>query len=213
MQYYRTTGGAGAAQAFRQLYGLPYRFGGTAPGPTDCSGAFEWAYAMVGVRLDRSTYTQYKEDPINDRAIPNQIGDGLFIPGTDAIGILPGHVAMYLRPGWVAQAEETGTFIGEFPFDTDNWEYRTRPALMLPFAPVPPKPVVMPKPEGTPTAADLKGGNLVKLKNVAQAQLAIRNGWATWYFSEKNKPPFVAQIAGEPRNTPLYAEAGYRKKR
>lgn len=215
MNYYRTTGGAAALAIARRVFtGLPYRFGGTPPGPTDCSGVWEYAYAQVGVTLSRSTFGQYTEDPINNKAIPSQPGDLLFISGSDAIGVMPGHVMGYVSPGRVFQAEETGTRIGEFPYPTDQWEYRTRPALALPFAP-PPPPVVkpMPTPHGTPTAAQLKDAKLVLLKNVAQATLAKRNGWALWYFASEHNPPFVAQIGGAPSHVALYANVNYRSKK
>ena len=213
MTYYRNNGGTAALAFARHLTGLPYRFGGTAPGPTDCSGLVQWAYQQVGVYLSRTTYTEYTTDPINNKGIPSEPGDLLFIPGSDAIGVLPGHVMIYVSPGQVFQAEETGTKIGQFAYPTDQWEYRSRPALSLPFAPVVPKPKPLPAPKGTPTAAQLKDANLVGLPNVAAAELAKRNGWALWYFSEGHNPPFVAQIGGAPNHTALYANIGYRQPR
>lgn len=213
--YYRDNGGAAALAVMERVFtGLEYRFGGAPPGPTDCSGVFEYGYSQVGVGLSRATYVQYTQDPINNKAIPSEPGDGLFIPGTDAIGKLPGHVMIYVSPGVVFQAEETGTRIGLFHVNTDNWSYRTRPALELPLRPAP-KPVSPPMPpaRGTPTAAQLKQTNLVKLPNVPAAELAVRNGFALWYFSEKHDPPFVAQIGGEPSGVVLYANAAYKGKK
>jgi NlpC/P60 family len=209
-QYYRDNGGAAALSFARRLTGEPYKFGGTAPGPTDCSGLVEWSYQQVGVFLSRTTYTQYETDPINNKGIASEAGDLLFIPGSDAIGVLPGHVMIYVSPGQVFQAEQTGTLIGQFAYNTDLWEYRSRPALSLPFAPAPPAKPTLPPAKGTPTAAELQQTNLVKLPNVAAANLAVRNGWTLWYFSIDH---FVPQIGGEPTGVALYANAGYKKPR
>ena len=54
---------------------------------------------------------------------------------------------------------------------------------------------------------------IVGLPNVAAAELAKRNGWALWYFSEGHNPPFVAQIGGFPKKVPLYANSSYKTKR
>ena len=147
--------------------------------PFDCSGLVQWAYQQVGVTLTRTTYTEYTTDPINNKGIANEPGDLLFIPGSDAIGVLPGHVMMYVSPGQVFQAEQTGTKIGQFSYPTDQWEYRSRPALSLPFAPAAPLP---PPPDRSPWERQrprkkLAQTNLVPMKNVAQATQAMNNGW------------------------------------
>lgn len=133
----RLTAGAGALSSARKLTGKPYVYGGTWPqsGGTDCDGLVVFAYGEVGIKLIRPTETTYREYPFDDRSQPNEPGDLLFIPG-DPIDANPGHVVMYVSPGQCFEAEETGTLIGQRAFDTNSWEFRTRPALAYP-APAP----------------------------------------------------------------------------
>jgi len=125
----------------RQLTGVPYKYGGTWPesGGTDCSGLVQWAYSKVGISLPRSTYDQYLDYQL-PRNEPLQPGDLLFIAGGDPQGNKPGHVMMYVSPGQVFQALETGTRIGQFAYPTAQYEYATRPALQNPKTPRVPLP-------------------------------------------------------------------------
>lgn len=136
MAYNRSNAGSAALEFARKLTGKPYIYGGTWPqsGGTDCDGLVVWAYAQVGITLVRPTETTYREYPLDDRSVPNEVGDLLFIPG-DPIDANPGHVVMFVSPGQCIEAEETGTLIGQKPFATDSWEFRTRPALALPEPP------------------------------------------------------------------------------
>lgn len=214
MEYNQSNAGAAALEFARELTGKEYIFGGTWPRDdgTDCDGLVVWAYGQVGVTLVRPTETTYHEDPMSDRSKPNEVGDLLFIRG-DPSEVNPGHVVMYAAPGEVFEAEETGTLIGQFPFDTDAWEFRTRPALSLPEAPPPPPPAPpkpMPPAVGHPRQADLTKAGLVEMADVAQAEEAEINGWALWYWS---KTHFVAQRGAKPEGVALYANHSWTTKK
>jgi hypothetical protein len=201
MSYNRDNAGAAALEFARQLDGKPYVYGGTWPqsGGTDCDGLVTWAYAQVGVHLIRPTETTYKEYPIGN-SVPYEVGDLIFIPGAP-IDPNPGHVMMYVGPGLVFQAEETGTLIGQFPYDTDNFEFRTRPALALPLPP---------KPTTNPTAAQLTKAGLVLLTTKAQVNLAVANKWTVFYWGGLMFRPDVNLNIAANR---LYANKNYRKHR
>lgn len=204
MGYNRDNAGEAALEiAERVLTGHPYIYGGTWPesGGTDCDGAFCWAWAQVGVVLQRPTETTYREFPCNDRSLANEVGDGLFIAGAP-IDANPGHVMMFAKPGWVFEAEETGTLIGLKPFDTSQWEFRSRPSLALPL---PGK-----KPTKNPTAKELHHAGLVVLPNPAQARIAISHGWTIYVWSGTS---FVGTPRPAKRGTPQYANAAYKSMR
>jgi hypothetical protein len=179
----RINGGAAALVFARQLTGEPYRFGGSAPGPTDCSGLWQWAYEKIGVHLPRTTYLQYDICQIPDSE-PSQPGDLLFIPGSDAQGVAPGHVMGYVKPGWVFQAPFTGENIGEYKYDTSQFEYRTRPALVL----APP----------SPTTKQLHAAQLTPIRQATVAR-AVEAGWPiyTWDWRAKKFITAVPQTQGQ----------------
>ena len=186
MIYNRENAGAAALEiAERVLTGKPYIYGGTWPesGGTDCDGAFVWGWAQVGVTLQRPTETTYREYPCDDRSLPNEVGDGLFIPGAP-IDPNPGHVMMYAKPGWVFEAEETGTLIGLKPFDTDSWEFRDRPSLALPVP--------------SPTAAELATKQLKPIVQDAVAA-AVKEGWNifTWDWKKNVFIKAVPSASGQ----------------
>ena len=204
--YNRNNAGAAALAFARQLTGEEYLFGGTAPGPTDCSGLVQWAWGKVGVKIPRTTYYQYLEYQI-PKEMPSQPGDLLFIAGSDAAANgAPGHVMMFVAPGEVFQAPETGMKIGQYPYDTDIFEYRTRPALALPLPPTPPEPTKWPE----PTAQQLQSAGLVWLSGPDQASIAVHNGWPLYYFSNGQ---FVKAHPNLPFGTPEYANKNYTQKR
>jgi hypothetical protein len=210
MEFNRSNGGAYALSYARDLTGRPYIYGGIYPtdGGTDCSGLVQWAYAKVGVNLPRTTEAQYEICQLNNRILNSEPGDLLFYPG-DPIDANPGHVVIYVSPGICFQAEETGTRIGQFPWDTDAWEFRTRPAFILPDGPTQ-SPPALPAGVGKPTKTALINAGVVLLQNVAAAEVALRNGWTLWYWSATH---FVAQVDGDPRKVALYANAHYEQKK
>jgi len=100
-------GGARAVAAAESQIGVPYVWAGATPGAGfDCSGLTMWAWAQAGVALSHSAADQYNETthvPLSDL----QPGDLLFYNEGGTIG----HVTMYVAPGEMVQAMETGTRI------------------------------------------------------------------------------------------------------
>ncbi len=100
-------GGAEAVAAAESQIGVPYVWAGATPGVGfDCSGLTMWAWAHAGVSLAHSAAAQYDESvhiPLSDL----QPGDLLFYDEGGTIG----HVTMYVGPGEMVQAMETGTNI------------------------------------------------------------------------------------------------------
>jgi hypothetical protein len=199
----RLTGGADALKAFRQMTGAPYVYGGTWPtsGGTDCSGGTQWSYEQIGVTLGRTTFVQYLEHQIPN-SLKSEPGDLLFILGSDPIGHEPGHVMMYVSPGLVFQAPFTGEKIGQYSYDTNVFEYRTRPALALPLPPGPPT--------DNPSTQQLANAGLVLLNRPALAHLAIANGWVVYHWDGYTFKPSVGKL---PIGTPEYASIHFRTKR
>jgi peptidoglycan DL-endopeptidase CwlO len=100
-------GGAGALQAAESQLGVPYVWGGERPKGSadpgfDCSGLTSWSWGQVGVGLPH-----YSGAQMSDSA-PVPLGD--LEPG-DLLFYGPGgseHVAMYVGPGTMIEAPETG---------------------------------------------------------------------------------------------------------
>ena len=100
-------GGAGALQAAESQEGVPYVWGAESPKGSaspgfDCSGLTAWAWGQVGVGLPHYSGGQMSDStpvPLSDL----QPGDLLFYgPGGSE------HVAMYVGPGTMIEAPETG---------------------------------------------------------------------------------------------------------
>ncbi|MEV4800180.1 C40 family peptidase [Nonomuraea sp. NPDC049421] len=90
--------------AFAQI-GKPYRYGGTGPGSWDCSGLVQAAWRAAGVKLPRTTYTQWSWGAA--RRVPvtaAQPGDLLFSRGL-------GHMGMYVGDGKMVHAPQTGDVV------------------------------------------------------------------------------------------------------
>lgn len=204
MAYNRSNGGAAALAKARILTGRPYVFGGTWPesGGTDCSGLWQWAYEQVGVTLPRTTYEQFDfPGTVLEDTVEYEAGDLIFIEGSDpGPNGEPGHVMGYVSPGVVFQAPYTGVTINQYNYDTSVFSYRTRPALLLPAAPV--------KPIGNPTPEQVAKSGLVALHNTTEAKQAIANGWTLWIW---NGAKFVPAPANKPlpQNTVEYANKGW----
>jgi len=101
------SGGQGAVQAAYSQVGVPYVWGGESPKGSsdpgfDCSGLTAWSWGQVGVGLPHYSGAQMSDStpvPLNDL----EPGDLLFYgPGGSE------HVAMYVSPGTMIEAPETG---------------------------------------------------------------------------------------------------------
>jgi cell wall-associated NlpC family hydrolase len=90
--------------ALAQL-GKPYRWGATGADAWDCSSLTQAAYATIGIRLGRTTYTQATQGRPVYRLADLRPGDLLFTPGTPTH---PGHVALYLGRNLLIEAPRTG---------------------------------------------------------------------------------------------------------
>ena len=218
-----TTAGADALRAALTKLGDPYVWGAAGPDAFDCSGLETWAYGMVGIVLPHSTYITYKIAPVALNA-PWLPGDLCFIRGSDpGPNGEPGHTGMFVGIGDIHDpAQHTFTpdaggrpvFLNA-PYTGDpggvRFDYfssvlfHTRPELLLPSPPPAP---VLPPPSGAPSPQALAQTGLVLLPNVAAAQLALKNGWALWYWS---KTQFFPQVGGKPTGCRLYANRAYAK--
>ena len=99
-------GGSGAVAAAESQIGVPYVWGGETPGVGfDCSGLTAWSWGQAGVSLPHFSGGQMSDTtpvPLSDL----QPGDLLFYgPGGGD------HVAMYVSPGTMIEAPETGSFV------------------------------------------------------------------------------------------------------
>ncbi|MCL4449558.1 MAG: NlpC/P60 family protein [Actinobacteria bacterium] len=99
------TQGLIALRAAESQIGVPYVWGGATPGVGfDCSGLTMWSWAQAGVSLPHSAAMQYA-DITHISMSELQPGDLLFY----SYGGYIGHVTMYVGPGQMIQAENTGT--------------------------------------------------------------------------------------------------------
>jgi cell wall-associated NlpC family hydrolase len=90
--------------------GKPYQYAGAGPSSFDCSGLTMFAWRAAGVSLPHSATDQYRSTPhvaLSDL----QPGDLLYFGSGGSIA----HVAMYVSPGWMIEAEETGTVVSINP--------------------------------------------------------------------------------------------------
>jgi hypothetical protein len=201
----RLTAGAMAITIARGLTGRPYVWGGTWPtsGGTDCSGLWQYAYGKLGIILARSTFGQFRQFPIPN-SFPNEPGDLLFSHlGEGGPPGEPGHVVGFVSHGEVFQAEFTGgPPIGQFPYDTTKWDFRTRPALALPL-PRGPRTKV-------PSALQLSQSMLILLSNPVKARLALANGWTLYIWDGWGFTGTPSQV---PKGTQQFANFDYAQKR
>jgi cell wall-associated NlpC family hydrolase len=107
--------GAAIAAAMSQI-GVPYRYGGSSPATGfDCSGLLQWAWAQAGVRISRTTYSQWAE---TQRISVDQLqpGDFVFFSGL-------GHVGMYIGGGQMVHAPRTGKTVEVVPIFRGGFSY------------------------------------------------------------------------------------------
>lgn len=109
-----TTRESSAANAIvglaHEYMGTPYVWGGESPKGFDCSGFAQFLYGKAGIRIPRTTYTQWQAG----RAVPSgQLapGDLVFFKGSDSVGGLPGHVGIYIGGGKMIDAPHTGASV------------------------------------------------------------------------------------------------------
>ena len=101
------SGGLGEVQAAESQLGVPYVWGGESPRGSadpgfDCSGLTAWSWGQVGVGLPHYSGAQMSDStpvPLNDL----EPGDLLFYGAGGSQ-----HVAMYVSPGTMIEAPETG---------------------------------------------------------------------------------------------------------
>ena len=93
--------------AFR-YYGLPYYYGGTPPGPTDCSGFVQAVYRDCGIQLPRTAATQFNVGyavPLDQLAV----GDRLYFINND--GYI-GHTGIYIGNWQFIHASSRRGYVG-----------------------------------------------------------------------------------------------------
>jgi len=110
-----TTGpGQRALSAAEAELGKPYSYGGAGPGSFDCSGLTMFAWRAAGVSLPHSASEQYGSTP--HVSLSNlQPGDLLFFGSSGSIG----HVSIYVSPGRMIEAEDSGTVVSINPIRSD----------------------------------------------------------------------------------------------
>ncbi len=108
--------GLRAVAAAESQIGVPYVWGGATPGVGfDCSGLTMWAWEQAGVYLPHFAEAQYQDTtPVPLSQL--QPGDLLFY----ASGGYVYHVTMYVGPGEMIQAEQTGTNVMITPIWTQD---------------------------------------------------------------------------------------------
>jgi cell wall-associated NlpC family hydrolase len=123
--------GMAAVKAAVSQLGVPYVFGGEAPGAGfDCSGLVQWAWAQAGVSIPRTTETEWPALPhVSLDAL--QPGDLLFYFNLDGDNQVD-HVVMYTGSGpygtdTVIQAPFTGATVSYSPIFTGGLIGAARP--------------------------------------------------------------------------------------
>lgn len=98
--------------------GKPYVWGAEGPDAWDCSSLVREAYRQIGLELPRVTTEQLAFGP-RVSGVELQVGDLLFVPGTDGTPEAPGHVGMYVGDGKVIAAK--GARWGVVVSDISEW--------------------------------------------------------------------------------------------
>lgn len=87
--------------------GTPYRWGAAGPRAFDCSGLVQWSFRQAGVRLPRTTATQYRAT-IHISQAAKRPGDLIFYHARNGYVY---HVGIYAGNNLVWIARHTGTRI------------------------------------------------------------------------------------------------------
>jgi cell wall-associated NlpC family hydrolase len=110
-----------AIAAAYSVIGTPYVWGSADPSiGFDCSGLMMWAWAHAGVSLPHSSEAQYAALPHVDRTAL-QPGDLLFFYSPIS------HVAMYLTPSTMIDANHPGDVVNVRPINWDSFVAAARP--------------------------------------------------------------------------------------
>ena len=106
------SGGPGqrALAAAEAELGKPYSYGGAGPNSFDCSGLTMFAWRAAGVSLPHSASDQYGSTT-HVSLSSLQPGDLLFFGSSGGIW----HVSMYVSPGRMIEAEDSGTVVSINP--------------------------------------------------------------------------------------------------
>ncbi|MEG0728118.1 MAG: peptidoglycan-binding protein [Anaerovoracaceae bacterium] len=97
----------------KTFFGKPYVWGGTGPRGYDCSGYTQAVYKKFGYSIPRVSGDQISAG-VSVKGQKYQPGD-LLCWKKGVGGRKVGHVALYSRPGFMYEAQKTGTNIGEYP--------------------------------------------------------------------------------------------------
>jgi murein DD-endopeptidase len=110
--------GPRAAAFATEFIGIPYRYGGDRPRQGfDCSGLVQYSYHLAGLRVPRSTYTQYQAT----RWIPRRRvrpGDLLFF---NQEGRRFSHVGIYIGHNRFVHAPSAGERVRVSTLDNPYW--------------------------------------------------------------------------------------------
>ena len=112
-----TPTGVKLVQQVKRLVGTPYHYGGNGPEGFDCSGLIQYAYALVGIAIPRTTRGQLKRS----RAVKPQDmrpGDLIFFRlGGRKIS----HVGMYIGGLMMIHAPSGHKSVSYAHLDTGYW--------------------------------------------------------------------------------------------
>jgi len=106
-----------AARLAASLVGTPYRYGGSTPRGFDCSGLVYYTYRKTGVRIPRSTRSQYRH-AVHIPRRDLQPGDLVFFK-TDRHEV--SHVGIYAGNDYFIHAPSRGKQVSFASLDDGYW--------------------------------------------------------------------------------------------
>lgn len=114
------TVGERAADVARQLVGVPYRYGGSHPREGfDCSGLVYYSFANAGLRVPRTSSSQYRS--------VRRVGADQRMPGDLLFFRIEGkvsHVGIYAGDGSFVHAPSSGKTVSMGRLDNPYWSER-----------------------------------------------------------------------------------------